>query len=64
MDLFRCNSSRRGLALPVMRGNPGRIHREFLLDLPRPRKRTEYHLQRWKEQLLAELDLSLGSLIK
>ena len=43
----------------VMRGNPGRIHREFTIDLPRPRKRTEQNLQRWKERLLTELDLSL-----
>lgn len=43
----------------VMRGNPGRIHQEFTIDLPRPRKRTEQQLQRWKERLLAELDLSL-----
>lgn len=43
----------------VMRGNPGRIHQEFTIDLPRPRKRTEQSLQRWKERLLVELDLSL-----
>ena len=43
----------------VMRGNPGRIHREFTLDLPRPRRRTEHRLQRWKEHLLNELDLSV-----
>ncbi len=43
----------------VMRGNPGHIHREFTIKLPRPRKRTEQQLQQWKEQLLAELDLSL-----
>ncbi|MBD1807961.1 ABC transporter ATP-binding protein [Microcoleus sp. FACHB-SPT15] len=42
----------------VMRGNPGHIHREFQLDLPRPRKRTDIRFQYWKEQLLAELDLS------
>lgn len=43
----------------VLRGNPGRIHREFILDLPRPRKRTDSQLQKWKEQLLNVLDLSL-----
>lgn len=50
----------------VMRGNPGRVHRELLVDLPRPRRRTDYQLQRWKERLLDELDLSLEdpSLIK
>lgn len=43
----------------VMRGNPGRVYRSFTPDLPRPRKRTELHLQQWKERLLTELDLSL-----
>ncbi|MBF2047084.1 MAG: ABC transporter ATP-binding protein [Elainella sp. C42_A2020_010] len=43
----------------VMRGDPGRIHRELIVDLPRPRKHTDYHLQRWKEHLLDELDLTL-----
>lgn len=43
----------------VMRGNPGRVYREFTPDLPRPRKRTESGLQHWKERLLTELDLSL-----
>ena len=44
----------------VMRGNPGRIHQEFAIDLPRPRRRTDSHLQYWKEQLLEALDLSTG----
>ncbi len=44
----------------VMRGNPGRIHQEFAIDLPRPRRRTDHHLQYWKEQLLEALDLSTG----
>jgi sulfonate transport system ATP-binding protein len=44
----------------VMRGNPGRIHQEFAIDLPRPRRRTDQHLQYWKEQLLEALDLSTG----
>lgn len=43
----------------VLRGNPGRIHQEFILDLPRPRKRTESHFQQWKEKILSSLDLSL-----
>lgn len=43
----------------VMRGNPGRIYREFTPNLSRPRKRTEPQLQQWKERLLTELDLSL-----
>lgn len=44
----------------VMRGNPGRIHQEFVIDLSRPRRRTDHHLQYWKEQLLDALDLSIG----
>ena len=44
----------------VMRGNPGRIHQEFLIDLPRPRKRTDQQIQYWKERLLDTLDLSIG----
>jgi sulfonate transport system ATP-binding protein len=47
----------------MMRGNPGRIHQEFVLDLPRPRKRTELNFQRWKERLLSELDLSIDELV-
>lgn len=43
----------------VLRGNPGRIHREFVLDQPRPRKRTDPHFQAWKEEILADLDLSV-----
>ncbi len=26
----------------VMRGNPGRVHQEYVIDLPRPRKRTDH----------------------
>jgi sulfonate transport system ATP-binding protein len=47
----------------MMRGNPGRIHQEFVLDLPRPRKRTELNFQRWKERILSELDLSTDELV-
>lgn len=43
----------------VLRGNPGRIYREFTLDLPRPRKRTNLRFQQCKEQLLNALDLSI-----
>ncbi len=42
----------------VLRSNPGRIHEEFVIDLPRPRKRTELPFQQWKEVLLNTLDLS------
>ena len=40
----------------VLGGSPGRIQQEFTLDLPRPRRRTDANLQRWKERLLIELD--------
>ncbi len=43
----------------VLRSRPGRIHQAYVLDLPRPRRRTDPSLQRWKERLLVELDLSL-----
>jgi sulfonate transport system ATP-binding protein len=43
----------------VMHAHPGRIHQEFVVDLPRPRKRTEHQIQIWKERLLDELDLSV-----
>jgi sulfonate transport system ATP-binding protein len=47
----------------VMRGNPGHVHKEYTLPLPRPRKRTELHFQHWKERLLNELDLSSDELL-
>jgi sulfonate transport system ATP-binding protein len=43
----------------VLRGHPGHVHQELILDLPRPRKRTDLQFQRWKEQLLQALDLTL-----
>ncbi|MBL1177222.1 ABC transporter ATP-binding protein [Pantanalinema sp. GBBB05] len=45
----------------VLRSNPGRIHQEFVLDLPRPRKRTDLRFQQWKERLLNALDLTADS---
>jgi sulfonate transport system ATP-binding protein len=42
----------------VMRAHPGRIHREYALDLDRPRRRSDTDFQRWKETILADLDLS------
>lgn len=42
----------------TMRGNPGRIHHEFELDLLRPRRRSDRDFQYWKEKLLSTLDLS------
>jgi sulfonate transport system ATP-binding protein len=41
----------------VMRGHPGRIHREYPIDLDRPRKRTDPAFQEWKETILSDLDL-------
>ncbi|MDX2270857.1 MAG: ABC transporter ATP-binding protein [Cyanobacteriota bacterium] len=43
----------------IMHPHPGRIHQEFILDLPYPRRRTDPILQAWKEHLLDQLDLSL-----
>lgn len=43
----------------VLRGSPGRVHQEFVLDLPRPRKRTDLRFQYWKEQLFNALDLTV-----
>lgn len=42
----------------VMRGQPGRIHREYAIELPRPRRRSDPDFQTWKETVLADLDLS------
>jgi sulfonate transport system ATP-binding protein len=42
----------------VMRAKPGRIHAQYRLDLPRPRRRTEAQLQSWKERILEDLDLA------
>ena len=44
----------------VMRGPPGRIHREFRLDIARPRKRTSPAFQAWKQEILDQLDLTLA----
>ena len=47
----------------VMRGSPGHIHQDFTLDLPRPRQRTEFNFQQWKERVLSELDLSSNEVL-
>jgi sulfonate transport system ATP-binding protein len=42
----------------VMRAKPGRVHAQYRIDLPRPRRRTEAQLQGWKERILEDLDLA------
>lgn len=43
----------------VLRGDPGHIHQEFQISLPRPRHRTHAQLQHQKEEILAALNFSL-----
>jgi sulfonate transport system ATP-binding protein len=43
----------------VMRGQPGRIHRDYAVDLDRPRLRSSAQFQTMKEQILGDLDLGL-----
>ena len=40
----------------VMRGQPGRIYREFAVNLPRPRRRTAPEFQTVKEEVTVALD--------
>jgi sulfonate transport system ATP-binding protein len=42
----------------VMHGQPGRIHREVAIDLPRPRVRSATEVQTLKEEIIQALDLS------
>ena len=42
----------------AMRGGPGRLHAEFRVDLPRPRRRAAAAFQAVKERVVAALDLS------
>ncbi len=42
----------------VMRAHPGRIHREYAIELERPRRRADPDFQQWKETILGDLDLS------
>jgi sulfonate transport system ATP-binding protein len=37
---------------------PGRVYREFTIDLPRPRSRTSLEFQRWKIEILDALNFS------
>jgi sulfonate transport system ATP-binding protein len=43
----------------VMRGQPGRIHRDYAIDLGRPRLRSSAQFQTLKERILGDLDLGL-----
>jgi sulfonate transport system ATP-binding protein len=49
--------------IEVMRGRPGRIHREYVVDFPRPRRRSDPALLAVKESILEDLDLSQAALI-
>jgi sulfonate transport system ATP-binding protein len=42
----------------VMRGQPGRVHRDYGIDLPRPRGRANVAFQAWKIRILDDLDLT------
>jgi sulfonate transport system ATP-binding protein len=42
----------------VMRGRPGRVHRDYAIDLARPRRRADPALLAWKETILEDLDLA------
>lgn len=42
----------------VLRGHPGRIHRIFEVELPRPRRRSAAEVQLLKEEVIDALDLS------
>ena len=45
----------------LMRGHPGRIHREFAVDLPRPRSRTSPRFLAWKDEVLRELHVTAAA---
>ncbi|MCW5774763.1 MAG: ABC transporter ATP-binding protein [Rhodospirillaceae bacterium] len=45
----------------LMRGHPGRVHREFAVDLPRPRGRTAPRFLAWKEEVLRELHVTAAA---
>ena len=42
----------------VLRGHPGRIHRIFEVELPRPRRRSAAEVQLLQEEVIDALDLS------
>ncbi len=39
----------------LLKGQPGRVHADFAIDLPRPRERTSPPFQHWKSRLLHAL---------
>jgi len=43
----------------VMRGQPGRIHQDYAVDLDRPRQRGSAQFQTLKSRILGDLDLGL-----
>jgi sulfonate transport system ATP-binding protein len=49
--------------IEVMRGRPGRIHREYAVDFPRPRRRSDPMLLAVKESILEDLDLAQAALV-
>ena len=42
-------------SIVVIKGRPGQIHRQFRIDLPRPRSRQDHAFTAWKERVLAAL---------
>jgi sulfonate transport system ATP-binding protein len=47
-----------GDRIVVMRGQPGSVHRDYAIDLPRPRGRANVDFQAWKIRILDDLDLT------
>jgi sulfonate transport system ATP-binding protein len=45
----------------VMRGQPGRIYRDYAVEMDRPRQRGSAQFQTIKERILGDLDLGLES---
>lgn len=43
----------------VVPARPGRIHAQYRIGLPRPRRSTEARLQAWKERILEDLDFAV-----
>jgi sulfonate transport system ATP-binding protein len=49
--------------IEVMRGRPGRVHREYVIDAARPRRRADAALLARKESILEDLDLAAAALV-